>query len=69
LTVRLFNRRFTRCTLGYSKTLENLRHSVALFAWHFNFVKKHSAHGKTPAMAAGLIENPMTIFELLDSAI
>jgi IS1 family transposase len=69
LTVRLFNRRFTRCTLGYSKTLENLRHSVALFAWHFNFVKIHSAHKQTPAMAAGLIENPMTIEELLNSAI
>jgi IS1 family transposase len=65
LSVRTFNRRFTRCTIGYSKKLENLRHSVSLFAWHFNFARKHSTHGKTPAMAAGLVESPMTIAELL----
>jgi IS1 family transposase len=65
LSVRLFNRRFTRCTLGYSKKLENLRYAVWLFVWHFNFVRKHSAHGMTPAMAAGLTDRPMTIAELL----
>jgi hypothetical protein len=43
LSVRLFNRRFTRCTLGYSKKLENLKHAFALFAWHFNFCRKHGA--------------------------
>jgi hypothetical protein len=38
LSLRLFNRRFTRRTLGYSKKLENLRHTGALlFVWHFNF--------------------------------
>ena len=31
LNIRLFNRRFTRLTLGYSKKLANLRYSVALF--------------------------------------
>jgi len=65
LSVRLFNRRFTRCTLGYSKKLENLKHAVALFVWHFNFVRVHSAHAKTPAQVAGLVENPMTIEDLL----
>lgn len=65
LSVRLFTRRFTRCTLGYSKKLENLRFAVWLFVWHFNFVRKHSAHGTTPAMAAGLTNKPMTIAELL----
>jgi len=49
LSVRLFNRRFTRKTLGYSKKLENLRHSVAILIAHFNFCRVHSAHGKTPA--------------------
>jgi hypothetical protein len=52
LSVRLFNRRFTRLTLGYSKKLENLKHSVALFAAHFNFCRIHSAHGQTPAVNA-----------------
>jgi transposase InsO family protein len=65
LSVRQFNRRYARLTLGYSKTLENLRHSTALFVWHFNFVRVHSAHGKTPAEVAGLMDKPMTIEELL----
>src|SRR5580658_10189807 len=65
LSVRLFNRRFTRCTLGYSKKLDNLKHAVALFVWHFNFVRKHSAHGQTPTQEARIAQNPMTIEELL----
>jgi IS1 family transposase len=70
LSVRIFNRRFTRCTLGYSKKLENLKHAFALFAWHFNFCRKHSAHGFTPTFAAGVApKEPMTIEELLKSAI
>jgi len=68
LSVRLFNRRFTRCTLGYSKKLENLKYAVALFVWHFNFCRIHSAHKQTPAQAAKIAENPMTIEELLNSA-
>jgi IS1 family transposase len=69
LSVRQFTRRFTRCTLGFSKKLENLRHAVALFVWHFNFVRVHSAHGKTPAQAVGLTERALTITELFESAI
>jgi IS1 family transposase len=69
LSVRLFTRRFTRCTLGYSKKLDNLRHAVALFVWHFNFVRKHSAHGQTPAQEARLVQNPMTIEDLLSATI
>jgi transposase-like protein/IS1 family transposase len=69
LSVRTFNRRFTRCTLGYSKKLDNLKHAVALFVWHFNFVRKHSAHGQTPAQAAKLTENTMTIEDLLGCTI
>ena len=64
LSLRIFSRRFTRKTLGYSKKLSNLRHAVALFIWHFDFVRVHSAHGKTPAMAAGLAIGPMTIEQL-----
>ncbi len=68
LSARLFTRRFTRCTLGYSKKLENLKHAVALFVWHFDFCRKHGAHGFTPAFAAGVApKEPMTIEELLAS--
>jgi len=69
LSVRTFNRRFTRCTIGYSKKLDNLKHAVALFVWHFNFVRKHSAHGQTPAQAAGITNHAWTITDLLESAI
>lgn len=69
LSVRTFNRRFTRCTLGYSKKLDNLKYAVALFVWHFNFCRKHSAHGQTPAQAANLTNHQMTIDELLGSTI
>jgi len=67
LSVRIFTRRFARRMIGYSKKLENLRHAVALFVWHFNFVRKHSAHGKTPAEAAGLTPKPMIIADLLSA--
>jgi IS1 family transposase len=65
LSVRLFNRRFTRCTLGYSKKLDNLKYAVALFIWHFNFCRNHSAHGQTPAQAASLTDHQWTIEEML----
>jgi hypothetical protein len=52
-----------------AKKLENLRHAVALFVWHFNFVRKHSAPGKTPADAAGLTQKPMVIADLLAATI
>lgn len=68
LSVRLFNRRFTRKTLGYSKKLRNLKLSVALLVAHFNFCRVHSAHGMTPAMAAGLTNHVWTVAELLSGS-
>jgi len=65
LSVRLFNRRYTRLTLGFSKTLENLKHSTALLIGFFNFCRIHSAHGMTPAQAAGLTDHTWTIKEML----
>jgi IS1 family transposase/transposase-like protein len=65
LSVRLFNRRFTRLTLGYSKKFEYLIHSINLFVFHYNFIRQHSAHKQTPAMAAGLSKHPFTFEELL----
>jgi transposase-like protein/IS1 family transposase len=67
LTFRLFNRRFTRCTMGYSKTLANHKHSTALLVAYYNFCRVHSAHGKTPAMAAGITEHVWTVEEMLSS--
>jgi hypothetical protein len=69
LSVRLFQRRFTRLTLGYSKKLANLKFSVALFIAHFNFCRVRSAHKQTPAMAAELTNHVWTIEELLTTPI
>jgi hypothetical protein len=69
LSVRTFTRRFTRCTLGYSKKLENHKNAVALFVWHFNFVRVHSAHGVTPAQSAGLTAKAFKIEDLLNFTI
>lgn len=68
LTVRTFNRRFTRLTLGYSKKLENHRHSVALFVAAYNFCKKHATLGTTPAVGAGLTDQVWTVEELVETA-
>jgi transposase-like protein/IS1 family transposase len=65
LNVRLFNRRFTRKTLGYSKTLRNHRLALALQIAYFNFCRVHSAHKMTPAQAAGLTDHAWTVKELL----
>ena len=65
LTVRTHNRRFVRLGLGYSKKLENHRHSVALFVASYNFCKKHTTLGTTPAVGAGLTDRVWKIEELL----
>jgi IS1 family transposase len=65
LNFRLFNRRFTRLTLGFSKTLANLRRSVALLAAFWNFCWRHNTLKQTPAMAAGLTDHVWTVGELL----
>jgi hypothetical protein len=65
LSVRLFDRRFTRKTLGYSKCLRDHRLAVALQIAHWNFCPVHSAHNQTPAMAACLTDHIWRVAELL----
>lgn len=64
LTLRLFSRRFTRCTINYSKKLRNHELAVALFVAHYNFCRVHSAHRSTPAIRAGLTDHVWSIEEL-----
>jgi IS1 family transposase len=76
LSFRLFNRRFTRKTIGYSKTLRNHKLAVALQVAYFNFCRPHSALKikatettpaieQTPAMAQGITNRIWTVNELL----
>ena len=68
LNMRLFNRRFTRKTLGYSKTVRNHRLALALQIAHYNFCRVHSAIKMTPAQAQGLTDHAWTVAELLAMA-
>ena len=59
LTTRMSLRRFTRLTNAFSKKLENHLHALALYFVYYNFCRPHkSLKGHTPAMAAGLAEEP-----------
>jgi IS1 family transposase/transposase-like protein len=65
LTVRLFNRRFTRLTLGYSKKFEYLIHSINLMVFYYNFIWKHGTCGQTPAQAAKLTDKQWNFKDFL----
>lgn len=67
LTLRLFNRRFNRKTVCFSKSEEYLHYSVHLFAAAYNFCKSHQSLGKTPAMAANLAGVKWNVAMLLAS--
>src|SRR5438105_3146368 len=54
LTVRQELKRYQRKGLGYSKDLATHKHAVALFLGVYNFVRKHTTLGTTPAVAAGV---------------
>lgn len=65
--IRMHLRRFTRLTAAHSKSLD---HHIAMqnvfFCW-YNFCRKHSTIGKTPAMECGLCVRRLEIAELLAS--
>ncbi|MBW7948368.1 MAG: IS1 family transposase, partial [Pseudorhodoplanes sp.] len=65
LTMRMSMRRFTRLTNAFSKKFENHCHSLALYFVFYNWVRRHKAHGKTPAIAAGLTEKAMTMADVV----
>jgi IS1 family transposase len=65
LTMRMSMRRFTRPTNAFSKKFENHCHSLALYFVFYNWMRKHKAHGKTPAIAAGLTDKVMTMADLV----
>lgn len=65
LTMRMSMRRFTRLTNAFSKKFQNHCHSLALYFVWYNWMRKHKAHGQTPAMAAGLTDKPMLMADLV----
>lgn len=82
LTMRLFNGRLVRETLGFSKNLEMYRASAAWEDAVYNWVRPlktlrialHDVPGRrwqprTPAMAAGLTDHPWAVKELLTTIV
>lgn len=64
LTMRMHMRRFTRLTNGFSKKVDNHRHSVALHYMYYNFCRVHQTLRITPAMEAGLTDHVWSLEEL-----
>jgi IS1 family transposase len=54
LSIRMGNRRFTRLTNAFSKTIENHCHMLALWMMYYNFSRIHQTLRVSPAMAAGV---------------
>ena len=67
LTIRMSNRRFTRLTNGFSKSLDSHKHSLALHFAHYNFCRIYQTLRVTPAMEAGLTDHGWELTELLES--
>lgn len=64
LTMRMQMRRFTRLTNAFSKKAQNLQRSIAIYAVHYNFVRKHSTIKTTPAIAHKLTDRQWTLEDI-----
>jgi len=58
LTTRMHMRLFTRLTNGFSKKVGAHDNAFSLHFAHHNFVRIHATLRVTPAMAAGVADQP-----------
>ncbi len=65
LTMRMQMRRYTRLTNAFSKKAENLRAALNLHFMHYNFCRLHQSIKTTPAVAAGVADQPWSIEALV----
>ncbi len=65
-TLRMHCRRLSRLTNAFSKKLENFKAAIALHYGYYNFVKMHKTIRCTPAMAAGVVNSPWTVADLVE---
>ena len=64
-SLRQWCRRLTRLTYAFSKKKENLRASLALHFWYYDFARCHSSLRCTPAMEAGIANHIWSLSELM----
>jgi hypothetical protein len=65
LTMRMFMRRFTGLTNGFSKKVENHEAAIALHYMFYNFGRIHQTLRCTPAMAAGVTNHVWSLEEIV----
>lgn len=65
LTLRMSLRRYTRLTNGFSKKVENLAHTLAIFLMYYNFVRIHRSLRVPPAMAANVTDHLWSIEDIV----
>jgi IS1 family transposase len=65
LTMRMHMRRFTRLTNAFSKKFMSHVHMVALYTVWYNWVRIHKTLRVTPAMAAGLTGQLMSMEDVV----
>ncbi len=66
--MRMSMRRFTRLTNAFSKKVENLKAAVSLHFAHYNFCRIHKSLRVTPAMEAGIANEPLELRDLVAAA-
>ena len=64
LTMRMSMRRFTRLTNAFSKKIDNHCAALALYFFHYNFCRLHKSLRVTPAMAAGVTDELLSMESL-----
>lgn len=64
LTMRMSMRRFTRLTNAFSKKVENHCFALALYFYHYNFCRIHKTLRTSPAQAAGLTSELLSMEHL-----
>ena len=65
LTIRMSNRRFTRLTNAFSKSIDSHKAALAIHFAHYNFCRIHQTLRCTPAMQAGLTDRVWELEDLL----
>lgn len=68
LSFRTSLRRFTRLSLGFSKKLDNLKATVALYVAFYNLCRVHLTLRVTPGMESGITDHVWGVKELLNAA-
>jgi IS1 family transposase len=66
LTMRMRMRRFTRLTNAFSKKLENHEHALALYFFHYNFIRSHQTLRMPPALKAKVSDHVWSLEELVE---